>query len=122
MPCSLAVQNVNILNGNVETNDGLPRQNQNKSFSICHWNFTSITANDYGKMSLQKAFNRAYKMSIICLTKTDLVSSTQLDDDNLELPDYNLFCSEYRSSNKQEENFLYYEIQHVFCRTVFVLK
>ena len=52
MPCSLAVQNVNILNGNVETNDGLPRQNQNKSFYICHWNFTSITAYDYDKMSL----------------------------------------------------------------------
>ena len=53
-------------------------------------------------------------MNIICLTKTDLVSSTQLDDENLELPDYNLFRSEYRSSNKQEENFLYYEIRHVF--------
>ena len=61
-------------------------------------------------------------MNIICLTKTDLVSSTQLDDENLELPDYNLFRSEYRSSNKQEENFQYYEIRHVFCRTVFVLK
>ena len=47
-------------------------------------------------------------MDIICLNKTYLVSRTQLDDKNLELPGYNFVRSDHQS-NKQEEVFLYYK-------------
>ena len=48
-------------------------------------------------------------MNIICLCKTYLVSSTQLDDKNLEIPGYNFVRSNHQSNNKQEEGFLYYK-------------
>ena len=48
-------------------------------------------------------------MDIIFLTKTYLVSSTQLDDEKLEIPGYNLVRSDHESNNKQEEVFLYYK-------------
>ena len=40
-------------------------------------------------------------MDIICLLETYLNSSVQLDNDNLEIPRYNLVCSDHRSNNKR---------------------
>ena len=48
-------------------------------------------------------------MDIICLYKTYIVSSTQLDDKNLEIPGYNFVRSDHQSNHKQEEGFLYYK-------------
>ena len=52
------------LSGDIETNPGPAQKNQNKSFSICHWNLNSITAHGYAKVSLLKVYITAHKMSL----------------------------------------------------------
>ena len=65
------------------------QKNQYKSFSICHWNLDSTTTHGYAKLSLLKAYITVNKMDIIiiCLSKTNLDSSIQSDNNNLEIPD-----------------------------------
>ena len=64
------------LSGDIETNPGPTHKKQNKSFSICYWNFDSITefitAHGYAKVSLLKAYITAHKIDIICLSETYL--------------------------------------------------
>ena len=65
-------------------------------------------------------------MNIICLTKTYLDSRAQLGDENLEIPGYKLFCSDYQLINKLEV-FLYYKtslplIVIEICRNKYLLK
>ena len=75
------------LSGHIETNPGKKKKNQNKSFSICHWNLNCITAHGYAKVSPLKAYITARKMDIICLSETYLNSTIQPDNGKLEIPD-----------------------------------
>ena len=97
------------LSGDIETNPGPAQKNQNKSFSICHWNLNSITAHGYAKVSLLKAYITAHKMDIICLSETYLDSTIQSDNDNLEIPGYNLVRSDHPSNNKRGGVCIYYK-------------
>ena len=97
------------LSDDIEINPGPVQKNQNKSFSICHWNLNSITAHGYAKVSLLKAYITAHKMDIICLSETYLDSTIQLDNDNLEIPGYNLVCSDHPSKNKRDGVCIYYK-------------
>ena len=45
-----------MLCGDIESNPG-PRPNSSQSFSICHWNLNSITAHNFSKISLLRAYN-----------------------------------------------------------------
>ena len=74
----------------METNPGPAQKNQSKSFSVCHWNHSSITAHGYAKVSLLKAYITAHKIDIICLLETYLDSRIQSDNGNLAVPGYNL--------------------------------
>ena len=40
-------------------------------------------------------------MDVICLLETNLDSSIKSDYDNLEIPGYNLVCSDHPSNNKR---------------------
>ena len=40
-------------------------------------------------------------MDMICLSETNLESTIQSDNYNLEIPGYNLVCSDYPSNNKR---------------------
>ena len=86
----------------------LRKKNQNKLFSICHSNLNSITAHGYAKVSLLKGYVTACKMVIICLSETYLDSTIQLDNDNLEIPRYNLVRSDHQSNNKHGGVCIYY--------------
>ena len=48
-------------------------------------------------------------MNIICLSETYLDSSIQSDNDNFEIPGYNLVCSDHRSNNKRGGFCIYYK-------------
>ena len=48
-------------------------------------------------------------MDIICLSETYLDSSIQSDNDNLEIPGYNLVRSDYPSNNKRGGVCIYYK-------------
>ena len=58
--------------------------------SICHWNLNSISAHSFTKLSLLRAYISINKIDIICLSETYLDLSISSDNDNLELPGYNL--------------------------------
>ena len=48
-------------------------------------------------------------MDIICLLETYLDSTIQSDNDNLEIPGYNLFRSDHPSNNKRGGVCIYYK-------------
>ena len=52
-----------ILSGDDEMNPG-PKLISKESFSICHWNLNSITAHNYTKILLLKAYIAVYKFDI----------------------------------------------------------
>ena len=57
------------LNGDIEENPG-PNANSCAYLSICHWNFNSICAHNFIKLSLLRAYISINKIDIICLLMT----------------------------------------------------
>ena len=58
-------------------------KNCKEYFSIYHWNLNSISAHDYSKSFLLKAYIILHKFDIICSSETYLDSTTPNDDDKL---------------------------------------
>ena len=89
-----------ILSGNVETN---PRSQSKhcQEFSICHWNLNSIATHSFIKVSLLKAYITIYNYDVICLSETYLDSSIPSDDNDLEIPGYDLIWADHPSNSKQ---------------------
>ena len=81
-----------LLSADVELNPG-PKRASTSNISICHWNLNSISAHNYIKLFLLKAYIAIHKFDIICLSETYLDSSTTSDDDNLAISGYNLIRS-----------------------------
>ena len=71
-----------MLSCDVEINPG-PLSNYKEYFSICHQNLNSISAHDYSKLFLLKAYIILHKFDIICLSETYLDSTIPNDDDKL---------------------------------------
>ena len=97
-----------ILSGDVEVNPG-PKNSVSECLSICHWNLNSISADDYSKLFLLKAYISVHKFDIICLSETYLDSTVPLDDDNLVISGYNLIRSDHPSNTKRGGVCLYYK-------------
>ena len=57
------------LSGDIEENPG-PKCNSNQSFSICHWNLNSITAHNYLKISLLRAYVSLHIFDLVCISET----------------------------------------------------
>ena len=97
-----------ICSGDIETNPG-PKSKSCQSFSICHWNLNSISAHNFTKLSLLQAYNSVHNYDIICLSETYLNSSVSCDDDNLEIPGYNLIGADHPSDNRRGGVCVYYK-------------
>ena len=67
-----------------------PKPNHCHSFSIWHWNLNSLNAHNYLKASLLRAYVAIRKFDVVCLSETYLHSSNLSDDDNFNLPSYNV--------------------------------
>ena len=87
------------LSDDIELNPG-PKLNCCKSFSICHWNLNSITSHNFIKASLLTAYNSIHKFDISCLSETYLNSETLSNDENLNMPGYNLIRADHLSNTK----------------------
>ena len=61
----------------IEMNPG-PKPNPCHSFSICHWNRTSLTAHNYLKVSLLRAYVAIKKFDVVCLSQPYLICLTYL--------------------------------------------
>ena len=85
-----------------------PNCNSRNAFSVCHWNINSISAYNYAKVFLLKAYIAIHKFDITCISETYLDSSTLADDNNLEISRYTLVRSEHPSHNKREGACIYY--------------
>ena len=59
-------------------------------------------------MSLHRAYISVNKIDIICLSETYLDSSIPSDDDNLELPGYNLVRADNPTNTKRGSVCIYY--------------
>ena len=58
-----------MLGGDVELNPG-PKQSSINAFSICHWNLNSLSAHNYAKIFLLKAYMAIHRFDIICISET----------------------------------------------------
>ena len=94
--------------GDIEKNPS-PKTKSCQNFSICHWNLNSISAHNFSKMSLLQAYNGVHKYDIICLSGTYLNFSIPYDDDNVEIPEYNLIRADHPSEDKRGGICIYYK-------------
>ena len=88
------------LSGDVEVNLG-PNRTPNEALSICHRNLNSISAHNFARLHLLKAYVTVHKVDIICLSKIYLNSSIPFDDNNLKITGYNLIRSNHPSNSKR---------------------
>ena len=89
-----------LLSADAELNPG-PKRASTSNISICHWNLNSISAHNYTKLFLLKAYIAIHKFDIICLSETYLDSSTTSDDDDdLAISGYNLIRSDQLRSDQ----------------------
>ena len=95
--------------GDIEKNPG-PKPNSYQSFSICHWNLNSITAHNFLRVSLLRAYITVHSFDVICLSETYLDSSISHDDNNLQIPGYNLYRVDHPSNIKRGGVCIYYKI------------
>ena len=94
--------------GDTEMNPG-PKPNPCHSFSICHWNLNSLTAHNYLKVSLLRAYVAIRKFDVVCLSETYLDSSNLSDDDNFNLPGYNVVRADHPSNTKKGGVCIYFK-------------
>ena len=94
--------------GDMEENPG-PKCNSNQSFSICCWNLNSITAHNYLKISLLRPYISLHNFNVVSISETYLDSTTALDDENLEITQYNLLRVDHASNSKRGGFCVYYK-------------
>ena len=96
------------LSGDIEFNPG-PKPDSSQSFSICHWNLNSMSAHNYSKISLLTAYISIHDFDIICLSETYLTSTTDINDENLKIPGYIMYCVDHPSDFKRGRVCIYYK-------------
>ena len=96
-----------LLSGDVELTT-VPKRNYSNAFFICFWNLISISAHNYAKIFLLKAYLAVHRFDITCISETCLDSSTP-SDDNLEISGYTLVRSDHPSNNTIRGVCIYYK-------------
>ena len=91
-----------------ELNPG-PKPDSSQSFSICHWNLNSMSAHNYSKISLLTAYISIHDFGVICLSETYLTSTTDINDENLKIPGYIMYCIDHLSDVKRGGVCIYYK-------------
>ena len=95
------------LSGDVEENPG-PKPKPCQSFSICHWNVNSVSAHNFSKVSLLRAYVSIHKFDVICMSETFLNPDAASDDDNLKTERYNIVRPDHPSNSKRAGVCIYY--------------
>ena len=89
------------ISGDIELNPG-PKQKQDQSLSICHWHLNSILAHQFQKLELL-GYISSNKVAILCLSETFLNLDISCDDNNLQLPGFDLIRADQPSNTKRGE-------------------
>ena len=85
------------LRGDVEENPG-PKPKPCQSFSICHWNVNSVSAHNFSKVSLLRAYISIHKFDVICISETFLK----------KIEGYNIVRSDHLSNSRRGGIYIYY--------------
>ena len=70
-------------------------------FFICHWNLNCMSVHNFLKLSLLRAYITVHEFDVICLSETYLNSPILHDDNNLQIPGYNLHREDHPLNVKQ---------------------
>ena len=93
--------------GEIEQNPG-PKPSSCKTFSICHWNLSSLTIHSYMKTSLLRTYLSLNRLDVLCLFRTFLDSSALSENRNLEIPGRTLVRADHLSNPKSGCACIYY--------------
>ena len=96
------------VSGDVEENPE-PKPSSSQSSSICNWNLSSISAYNYIKLPLLRAYVSTHKSAVICIPETYLNSHTSSVDENLEILGYTLIRADHPSNTKRGDVCIYYK-------------
>ena len=91
--CSILI----TLSGDIEKDPG-PKPSSCDKFSICHWNLSSISAHNFMKMFLLRAYASTHNFVILYFSETYLDSSISGSDNNLTIPGLT-YISQLMSNN-----------------------
>ena len=78
-----------------------PKPSSYQSFSICHRTLNNVLEHNFLNLSLLRAYITVHKFDVICLSETYLNSSILHDDNNLQIPGYNLHREDHPLNVKQ---------------------
>ena len=96
------------LSGDIEKIPG-PLKDFSQTLSIGHWNLNSLATHSFTKVALLKAYLSVQRFDIFCISETYLNSSITEDDDNLQIPGYDLIRSDHPSNSKRGGVAVYYK-------------
>ena len=96
--CSIIIE----MSGDIKMNPG-PKPSSCNKCSICHWNLNSISAHNFMKLSLLRAYISFHNFDILCLSETCLDSTIFSNNSNLITPGYDLYRADHPSSVKRGE-------------------
>ena len=82
--------------GDIESNPGSPKK-ISSYFSLCHWNATSILAQN--KLSFLPEYNITYKYDTICISETYL--NLSVDSSKLSIPGYDIIRADHPNDQKR---------------------
>ena len=78
-----------------------PKQKQDQSLSICHWNLNTIPACNSQKLELLQGHIWSNKVNILCLSETFVNSGISCNDNNLQLRGFNLIRADHPCNTKK---------------------
>ena len=88
------------LSGDIEKNPG-PLKDFSQKFSIGHWNLNSLAAHNFTKVAFLKAYLSVQRFDIFCISEIYLNSPITEDNNNLQIPGYDLTTSDHASNSKR---------------------
>ena len=95
------------ISGDIELNPGR-KQKQDQSLLIYHWNLNGIPAHNFQKLAFLQGYFSSNKVDILCLSETFLNSDISCDDNNLQLPGFDLIRADHPSNTKRGGVCIYY--------------
>ena len=95
------------LSCDIEFNTG-PKPGSSQSFSIFHRNLNSMPAHNYSKISLLTVYISIHDLDI-CLSETYVTSTTDINDENLKIPEYIMHRVDHPSNAKRGGVCIYYK-------------
>ena len=85
-----------ILSGDIETNPGPKHSFSSQVLTVCQWNLNRLLSHMYKKVySLSAYMLHVCPQIRHCLSETYLNSKTSADDNNVEIPGYNIIWKDY---------------------------